>query len=80
MNPTFFLAYTPSLTELIIVLVIILILFGPKKLPDLSRAIGKSIGEFKRGRREVDDEMKSIHEDTTREASATETKTHTTER
>ncbi|MGA0334316.1 MAG: Sec-independent protein translocase subunit TatA/TatB [Kiritimatiellia bacterium] len=54
------LALTPGIPELIIVLVVILILFGPKKLPDLSRAIGKSIGEFKRGRREVDEEMKNL--------------------
>ncbi|WFB36069.1 twin-arginine translocase TatA/TatE family subunit [Kiritimatiellota bacterium B12222] len=54
------LAYTPSIPELVIVLVIILVLFGPKKLPDLSRAIGKSIGEFKRGRREVDEELKNL--------------------
>ena len=45
--------------ELVIVLVVILILFGPKKLPDLSRAIGKSIGEFKKGRQELDDEIKA---------------------
>ena len=57
------LALTPGPTELIIVLVLILILFGPKKLPDLSRAIGKSIGEFKRGRREVDEELRSLKED-----------------
>lgn len=43
--------------ELIIVLVVILIFFGPKKLPDLSRAIGKSIGEFKKGRQELDGEV-----------------------
>lgn len=57
------LAFNPGVTELIIVLVVILLLFGPKKLPDLSRAIGKSIGEFRRGRQEVDDEMKSVSED-----------------
>ena len=60
--PTY-LAWTPGPTELIIILVVILILFGPKKLPDLSRAIGKSIGEFKRGRQEVDEELKKLHED-----------------
>lgn len=57
------LAWTPGPTELIIILVVILILFGPKKLPDLSRAIGKSIGEFKRGRKEVDEELKKLHDD-----------------
>ncbi|MDF3128406.1 twin-arginine translocase TatA/TatE family subunit [Kiritimatiellaeota bacterium B1221] len=63
MNTLPMLAFTPGPTELIIVLVLILILFGPKKLPDLSRAIGKSIGEFKRGRREVDEELKSLKEE-----------------
>jgi len=63
MTPFSTLAWTPGPTELIIVLVVILILFGPKKLPDLSRAIGKSIGEFKRGRREVDDELKKLSEE-----------------
>lgn len=64
MNSLHLLAFTPGIPELIIVLVVILILFGPKKLPDLSRAIGKSIGEFKRGRREIDDEMKKMTDDT----------------
>ncbi len=45
-------------TELIIVLVVLVLLFGPKKLPELSRAIGKSIGEFKKGRQELDKELK----------------------
>jgi len=63
MNTINTLAFTPGIPELIIVLVVILILFGPKKLPDLSRAIGKSIGEFKRGRQEIDDEMKTLNDE-----------------
>lgn len=63
MNFFTYLAWTPGPTEMIIILVAILLLFGPKKLPDLSRAIGKSIGEFKRGRREVDDELKKLNEE-----------------
>lgn len=34
-------------TELIIVLVIALVIFGPGKLPDVGKAMGKSIKEFK---------------------------------
>ena len=56
-------AFQPGATELIIVLVVILILFGPKKLPDLSRAVGKSIGEFKRGKKEVDAEIRKLDEE-----------------
>lgn len=51
------LAYTPSLPELIIFLVVVLIFFGPKRLPGLSRALGKSINEFKRGKAEVQKEI-----------------------
>ncbi len=35
-------------TELIVILVAALILFGPRRLPELSRSLGKSLGEFKR--------------------------------
>ncbi len=33
--------------EIIVILIIVLILFGPKKLPELARAVGKSIHEYK---------------------------------
>ncbi|MGE5573661.1 MAG: twin-arginine translocase TatA/TatE family subunit [Bacillota bacterium] len=42
-------------TELILILVIALIVFGPGKLPDVGRAIGKSIREFKKASREIQD-------------------------
>lgn len=38
---------------LIIILVIILILFGPKKLPEVGGALGKTLAEFKKSTREV---------------------------
>ena len=43
---------TPGPGELIIVLVIVMLLFGAKRLPELSRSLGKSLSEFKRGREE----------------------------
>jgi sec-independent protein translocase protein TatA len=36
-------------TELIIILAIVLLLFGSRKLPDLARSLGKSSREFKKG-------------------------------
>jgi sec-independent protein translocase protein TatA len=41
-------------TELIVILIIILVLFGGAKLPALARSLGKSVGEFKKGREEGD--------------------------
>jgi len=37
-----------GMPELIIILVIALIIFGPRKLPELGKSLGKSINEFKR--------------------------------
>jgi TatA/E family protein of Tat protein translocase len=39
--------------ELIIILVVALIVFGPRKLPELGRSLGKSLGEFKRASNEL---------------------------
>ncbi len=41
-----------GLPELLIVLGIVLLLFGARKLPDLARSLGRSTNEFKRGLRE----------------------------
>lgn len=42
----------PGGQELLIILFVILLLFGAKKLPELSRSLGKSLSEFKKGQRE----------------------------
>lgn len=41
--------------ELIILLIIIAVLFGGKKIPELARGLGKGMSEFKRGMAELDD-------------------------
>lgn len=38
--------------EVLLIIFIIMLLFGAKKLPELSRSLGKSLGEFKKGQRE----------------------------
>lgn len=42
-----------GLPELVVVLVLALVIFGPGKLPEVGKAIGKSIGEFKKASKEV---------------------------
>ena len=42
-----------GMPELIVILVIALIIFGPRKLPELGRSLGKSISEFKRASQEL---------------------------
>jgi TatA/E family protein of Tat protein translocase len=42
-----------GMPELIVIFIIALVVFGPKKLPDLGRALGKGIAEFKRATEEV---------------------------
>ena len=42
----------PGHTEVILIVFVILLLFGAKKLPELSRSLGKSLGEFKKGQKE----------------------------
>lgn len=44
-------------SELLIIFFIILIIFGPRKLPEVAEAMGRSIQKFKKASREVRDEI-----------------------
>ena len=46
-----------SLTHILLLLVILLLLFGAKRLPEIGGALGKSIGEFKRSMREINTDV-----------------------
>ena len=39
--------WTPGPLEIVVILVIVLVIFGPKRLPDLGRSLGKGMREFK---------------------------------
>jgi sec-independent protein translocase protein TatA len=43
--------------DLFIILLIVLVLFGAKKLPDLARSLGQSMNEFRKAREDVDREL-----------------------
>ncbi len=58
-----------GMPELIIILVIALIVIGPKKLPDLAKSLGKGMSEFKKATQEIkgsldmEEEFKEVKED-----------------
>ena len=53
-----------GMPELILILVLALLLFGPKKLPEIGRQLGKGLGEFKRAsndlKRSIEDEIDKV--------------------
>ena len=50
--------------EIIVILFIILLLFGAKKLPELAKGLGKGINEFKKASNEIKEEVeKAVSED-----------------
>ena len=50
--------------EIVLILAVVLILFGAKKLPELAKGLGKGINEFKKATREVTDEIQNAADDT----------------
>ncbi|GAB4452967.1 MAG: hypothetical protein Fur0028_08470 [Bacteroidales bacterium] len=44
--------------EIILVLILVLVLFGGKKIPELMRGLGKGINEFKKGKAGIEDDIK----------------------
>jgi TatA/E family protein of Tat protein translocase len=62
-----------GMPEIILILVIALIVLGPKKLPEIAKSLGRGIGEFKRATQEVKDNLQVDNDlkearDTIREA------------
>ncbi len=62
-------------TELIIILFIVLLLFGAKKIPELMKGMGKGVRSFKEGMDEVKSEMEKPLEDAVKDAEKKDTDT-----
>ncbi len=58
-----FMISTPGLTEMIIILLVIIIFFGAKRIPELARGLGLGIKEFKKASKDIKKEI----EDTSRD-------------
>ena len=52
MRLAFFTGGAPGPLEILLILFVVLLLFGARKLPELSRSLGRSLSEFKKGREE----------------------------
>lgn len=50
--------------EVVVILAVILLLFGAKKLPELAKGLGQGIKEFKKATREVTDEVQNAVDET----------------
>ena len=53
----------PSITEMWPILIIVVLLFGARKLPELARAMGTSITQFRRGLENADEDAKAVEGD-----------------
>ncbi|ELZ61416.1 twin-arginine translocation protein, TatA/E family subunit [Halorubrum hochstenium ATCC 700873] len=49
--------------ELLIILLVLVLLFGANKIPKLARSTGQAMGEFKKGREEIEEELKEMDDD-----------------
>ena len=56
--------------EIIVIVLVILLLFGGKKIPELMKGVGKGVKSFKQGLNEVEDELKKASDDDTKGKSA----------
>ena len=58
--------------ELGAIALIVILLFGASKLPDLARSMGSATGEFKKGRQEVEEELEEMQDEPGEEEVAAE--------
>ena len=52
----------PAGPELLIILLVLVLLFGANKIPKLARSTGQAMGEFKKGREEIEDELEQMQD------------------
>ena len=58
-------------TESILIFLTILLLFGPKKLPELAKSVGEAMREFRRGQKEIENNLTIEEEPTVKKVETT---------
>lgn len=77
--------FGPVGPEMLIILLVLVLLFGANKIPKLARSTGEAMGEFKKGREEIEEELEQATQGTTTQSqtgsssSKTESDTNNTE-
>jgi sec-independent protein translocase protein TatA len=77
----------PGGPEMIVILLVLVLLFGANKIPKLARSTGQAMGEFQKGRQELNEELEDMQEapdsdattESTEESDDVETETERTE-
>ncbi|MFC7069693.1 twin-arginine translocase TatA/TatE family subunit [Halobaculum lipolyticum] len=64
----------PGGPEMLVILLIVVLLFGANKLPQLARSSGQAMGEFKKGREEIEHELREAAADADADAAVEESK------
>ncbi len=59
-----------GLPELLLVFAVVLLVFGPSKLPALAKSLGQAIKEFKKGSKEVTDKIEELANDSVDEVTS----------
>ncbi|ERH01021.1 MAG: twin arginine-targeting protein translocase, TatA/E family, partial [Halonotius sp. J07HN6] len=54
--------FGPIGPEMLIILLVLVLLFGANKIPKLARSTGEAMGEFKKGREEIEEELNEVTE------------------
>ena len=61
--------------EIVLIVIVILVLFGPKRIPELARALGRANYEFKKAKSDIEAEGKELIENSEKAAEAEDKKT-----
>jgi len=69
-SPIFAFIQNLGATEIFVVFLIVLLLFGAKKLPELAKGMGKAMKEFKNATKDVEEDFKAAMDDDDKKTSA----------
>jgi len=63
-----------GISEILLILVVVLVLFGGKKIPELARGLGKAEAEYKKAKKAIENEVEDFKKEIAKEADKDDTK------